>query len=166
MNAAHRTYGNAKGFCQSAYLVMANPHRLQVPDDTSFMLGFHHLIGFAVELYLKAFLLHCGLSEEELRSKKFGHKLQALLGAAEERGLACSNAKALCTYLVKHETFEFRYMKEDSWYELLPLDTIFDMLSQLDGIVDTEVGASAARGMAAGGSWKFPQDGKYWRVRV
>lgn len=164
MSLAITSYGTAKGFCQCAYLVMANPHRLQLPDDRSFVLGFHHLIGFAVELYLKAFLLHQGISEEQLRSKEFGHKMQKLLSTANSSGLTCNSAEVLCTYLAKHETFEYRYMREDARYDLLSLDKIFHMLSDLDIRVDQEIGASISYGRAPGGGWTFPEDGKKWRI--
>jgi hypothetical protein len=46
---------------------MSNPLRYQVPDDTPFVLSFHMLCGFAAELYLKAFLMHKGYTEDQLR---------------------------------------------------------------------------------------------------
>ncbi len=60
MKLAQATYANAKGFCQSAYSMMSDPARLQLIDDTTFCMEFHHLVGFAVELYLKAFLFALG----------------------------------------------------------------------------------------------------------
>jgi len=52
------TYSTAKGLVQSTFLTMTNPQRLTLPDDTTFMLFFPMNLGFAVELYLKAFLAH------------------------------------------------------------------------------------------------------------
>jgi hypothetical protein len=78
--------------------------------------------------------------------------------------LICSDIKNLCGYLAKHETFEYRYMQDNALYELLDLDKIFAMLSELDNSVDSEVGASAARGQTPGGSWTFPEDCKEWRI--
>lgn len=144
--------------------MMTNPARLQVHDDTSFIMGFHHLIGFAVELYLKSFLLHHGISESDLRSKQYGHKLAALLTTATELRLNCPSAEKLCTYLRKHETFEYRYIRKDSHYDLWSLDVIFDHLGILDARVDHAIGASAAYGQFPGPGWPFPEVWKYWRV--
>lgn len=45
------------------------------------------LVGQAIELSLKSFLLHHGVSLQILRSKKYGHNLHALLRSAKELGL-------------------------------------------------------------------------------
>jgi hypothetical protein len=44
------------------------------------------LVGQSIELAIKAFLLHSGMSVAELRSKKFGHDLIALFDEAMNRG--------------------------------------------------------------------------------
>lgn len=41
----------------------------------------------SIELSLKAYLRGCGLSKEDLKSRKFGHKIGALLQQADEHGL-------------------------------------------------------------------------------
>ena len=46
-----------------------------------------YLLGHALELYLKSFLLTSGLRTRTLRSKRFNHDLAALLDEAEARGL-------------------------------------------------------------------------------
>lgn len=75
MNVSILPYSTAKGFCQGAFAMMANPNRFQTPDDTTFILSFHHLIGFSVELYLKAFLIEKKMTEVELMKKPYGHSL-------------------------------------------------------------------------------------------
>lgn len=47
----------------------------------------YFLLARSVELSLKAFLLHQGVSAKDLASKKFGHNLSALLNEATSRGL-------------------------------------------------------------------------------
>lgn len=47
----------------------------------------YFLAGHSIELSLKAFLLGRGTTKEELRSRKFGHKLDALLVEARRRRL-------------------------------------------------------------------------------
>ncbi len=50
-----------------------------------------HLLGMAIELALKAFLLNGGQRERELR--KIGHDLPALLAEAEARGLTSTGSR-------------------------------------------------------------------------
>ncbi len=82
--------------------------------------------------------------------------------AAEDRGLVCLSSSRLCTYLNKHETFEYRYFRRDAYYDALALDEIFDMLSDLDGQVDlgrSERGARHLSRRVVGRSLK-------WRVAI
>lgn len=47
-----------------------------------------YLLGHAIELYLKAFLLQSGLTTAILRSRKhYGHDLEKLLTAARDKGI-------------------------------------------------------------------------------
>jgi hypothetical protein len=47
-----------------------------------------YLLGHAIELYLKAFLLKAGLSSTDLKSKrKYGHNLEKLLAEAKVRDI-------------------------------------------------------------------------------
>lgn len=159
-------YAVAKGYVQSAYAMVTNPHRLQLPDDTTFFMAFHMLCGFAVELYLQAYLVHRGYSEAELRKRSMGHDLVNLRDACMSEGLHDSGADRLVNLLAdKHKAFEFRYMKGDSQYLTVDLRAIFSAFSSLDRVVDTAIGASAAKRKAPGGWWKFPTDGA-WRLTV
>ncbi|TIR05322.1 MAG: hypothetical protein E5X37_27130 [Mesorhizobium sp.] len=49
--------------------------------------AFHNVLGFAVELYLKAFLSGRGWTVEQLADQKYAHKLDALLTASVQAGL-------------------------------------------------------------------------------
>lgn len=49
--------------------------------------AFHNVLGFAIELYLKAFLAGQGWTLEALASPAYAHKLDALLKASVESGL-------------------------------------------------------------------------------
>lgn len=62
------------------------PNSGQPPEWPKYVLLYH-----AVELALKAYLLRQGMSEEVLRSKKFGHNLKKLLKEAVRRGLTLSH---------------------------------------------------------------------------
>src|SRR4030095_203747 len=50
-----------------------------------------HNIGIAIELALKAFLVHHGLTERDLR--QLGHNLEALLAEAEKHGLTSTGSR-------------------------------------------------------------------------
>ena len=159
-------YSVAKGYTQSAYAMMANPHRLQLPDDTTFYMAFHMLCGFAVELYLKAFLAHRGYAEEGLRKSDIRHDLSKLRDLCVSEGLREDGSKLLVDFLgTHHKSFEFRYMKRDTFYSTIALRDIFFAFSSLDEAVDTAICASASRGRVPGGKWIFPDDGA-WRLPI
>lgn len=162
---SHLAYAVAKGYVQSSLLIVSSWDRLQATNDTSFILAFHNLVGFAVELYLKSFLLHAGLSEDVLRSRKMGHKLSALLDAAKDNGFPQAGAQQIVDYVgPMHETFEYRYMQQGRSYTLMPLPWIFEKLSDLDNIVDAAVGASMAHNKQPGGRWDLGDRVSDWRI--
>ncbi len=71
-------YGN--DFLKAALVVLSRY------NDRAFM-PYYFLLGQSIELSLKAFLLGRGVSLKELRSKKYGHDLKALLDEAGRRRL-------------------------------------------------------------------------------
>jgi hypothetical protein len=159
----HEPYSVAKGYVQSAYAMMANPHRLQLPDDRTFFMAFHMLCGFAVELYLKAFLAHKGYSERQLKHLSVGHDLIKLRDLCISEGLYASASDFLVSVLGKHhKSFEYRYMKSATEYQVTDLRGIFSAFSSLDRLIDSAIGASYARGKQPNGKWDFPTDGA-WR---
>lgn len=164
MTDSNRPYSTAKGFAQGAFAMMANPLRFQTPDDTTFILSFHHLIGFSVELYLKAFLMEKGMKETKLMYKPYGHSLQNLLAAAKEKEFSCSEGDSLVEYLKPHETYDYRYIKNETEYKLQRIDYIFKCLSALDRYVDATTGASASHGKEIGRGWVMPKEAAHWRI--
>ena len=158
-------YGTAKGYVQSAYVLMASPLRYQVPNDTTFYLSFHMLCGFAAELYLKSFLMHKGFTEAQVRTKELGHNLGKLYELAVAHGLSASGTDELIKLLGEHhKNFGFRYLKPSSIYQTKNLVTVFSAFSSLDSVVDAAVGASVSRGVKPGGGWSFPSSGANWRL--
>lgn len=166
MSDAIRTYGTARGYVQSAYLIVTNPARFQVPDDTTFILSYHMLLGFAVELYLKAYLTHTGHAETELRSGAVRHNLQKLLDLSEADGFVLPAATKVVDYLKEqHGSFEYRYMKPGSTYYLRNQAEVFAELSNLDEYVDSEIGASISAGKTSTtGGWGVSSDCNGWRI--
>lgn len=70
---------DAREFFAAAELVLNKAGEVSLPS--------YFLLGRSVELSLKAFLLTSGVTREELRSRKYGHDLDALLKEATKRGL-------------------------------------------------------------------------------
>lgn len=165
MSDALYFYSTAKGYVQSAFLIMNNPDRSQLPDDTSLFLSCHMLFGFAVELYLKAYLRYTGHNKGELKKGCIGHNLKKLLTKSQDNGFCLSAAKNLTEYLgQKHASFEYRYMKSDSKYHYCPLAVIFSDLSELDAYVDRKIGASASTGKEISTrGWNISSDSE-WRL--
>ncbi len=159
-------YSTAKGYVQSAYLLMANPFRISnLPDDTTVYLSFHMLCGFATELYLKAYLMRNEYKESELRKKPFMHDLPVLLDHSKKAGMLNKGVESLVSLLGdKHGSYEFRYLKPESVYPYVDLQRVFAWFSELDNEVDEAVGASASRGKNAGGGWVFPAEFARWRA--
>lgn len=164
-NPAHTAYSTAKGYVQSAFVLMNSADRYQAPTDLTFFYSFHMLIGFAVELYLKAYLLHAGHSGEKLSRQPFGHDLEALSNAATSAGLTVSGLDQVVMLLADpHGDYTFRYPRPDSSYTVPDLNILFGHLSALDVAVDAVTGASASHGRALGGVWHLPPDRAQWRL--
>lgn len=166
MSDAIITYSTAKGYVQSTYLIVTSPGRFQALDDTTFFLSSHMLLGFAVELYLKAYLTHTAHAEAELRSATVRHNLKQLLQLSEADGFSLPAATKLVDYLGdQHKSFEYRYMKPNSSYQIRPQAEVFAELDLLDGYIDVEIGASSSKGMSPStGGWVVPDDFNGWRI--
>lgn len=70
---------HAREFLCAAELLLSNSEQVSLPS--------YFLLGRSVELSLKAFLLACGMTRRELKSRKYGHDLEALLDEAIMRGI-------------------------------------------------------------------------------
>jgi hypothetical protein len=158
-------YSTARGYIQSAYLIMSNPLRFQVPNDAPFYLSYSMLSGFALELYLKAYLLHSGVNEVDLKKPPYGHNVPELARTAQERGLRVEALLSLVSLLGEgHKNLDFRYTALGTRYSAERLDLTFASFGKLDAAVDSAVGASAFFGKAPGPGWSFPSNGALWRV--
>lgn len=70
---------HAREYLAAAELVLNKTEYVSLPS--------YFFFGRSIELSLKAFLLACGMTESELKFRKFGHNLEALLDEAIKRGL-------------------------------------------------------------------------------
>ena len=166
MSEAVTFYSTAKGYVQSAFLLITNPLRFSVPDDLSFILAYHMLLGFAVELYLKAYLRAEGHLASELRSSSVRHNLGKLLKMAKQDGFEEAAADSLVQYLaLQHGNFEYRYANPERDYYIRWIDEVFVELSKLDACVDIKVAASSSRGLKSGvGQWTIAPQFRGWRI--
>lgn len=83
------------------------------------------------------------------------------------KGFPESSAREIVDYVGPgHENFEYRYMQEGASYEVKPLLWIFDKLSDLDNVVDGEIGASAAHNKRPGGRWTMTDRVLDWRPPI
>lgn len=70
---------DAKEFLAAAELILNRSAEVSLPS--------YFLLGRSVELSLKAFLLASGMSRNDLKSRKYGHDLEALFSEAKIRGI-------------------------------------------------------------------------------
>jgi hypothetical protein len=143
-------YVPAKGYVESAKMIAASPYYLGREAMT--FLPIHMLLGFSVELHLKAWLAHSGAGEETLRRRPFGHHLKNLYKAAKAQSLpSLSGLEEVVDCLHgPHSDFTYRYFRADLHYQSMDLVHLFDVIDALDIVVDTHIGASASRGLKPG----------------
>ncbi len=107
---------HAQEFCEAAELVCTNSSTVSLPG--------YFLLGRSVELSLKAFLLKCGLTVKQLRSRPYGHNLRELLQAAHENGLTdhveLGEREGASIYLLSHDyvTKRLEYRQTGQEYAL------------------------------------------------
>ena len=74
-----------KEFMEAAFAVKEPDGSNPLLDSAPFVA--YYLLGHAMELYLKSFLIGRGMTEKELRFKPYGHDLRELLIEARRRKL-------------------------------------------------------------------------------
>lgn len=169
MATAISFYSTAKGYIQAAYLMMGNTARwTEMPNDTPIILSFHLQCGFALELYFKSFLLSRGHTEASLRAAAVRHDLDALLALVREAGVESSDAQYLTDLLHEgHKSFTYRYMDGSNSYVLAPPKKMFKAFSNLDFVVNGNIGASASMGSEpTRNTWDLPDPFGYWRLPI
>lgn len=83
---------SAFGFCRMGKEFMDAAFAVQDPKMTSHILDSapftaYYLLGHAIELYLKSFLIARGTQISVLRSRPYGHDLESLLAESRRRKL-------------------------------------------------------------------------------
>ncbi len=165
MSESEIPYSTARGYVQSAYTMMISPVRFSLPDDTPYHLSFHMLCGFAVELYLKSYLVEQGITDNQLMRPPFGHDLKSLYEECSVRKFKNSGALALIEYFGDyHKQLIFRHAKRDVDYPVPNIRAMFTAFSKLDSYIDKVTNARASRGLPPEQGWNFPLEASVWRV--
>lgn len=114
------------------------------------ILPLHMLAGFALELYLKAWLLQAGRSSKEV--KNYRHDIKTLYDHAKMDGLpAIEKLQELKDHFAgPHSDFTYRYIEPGSQMNDTNWTVAFRVFDELNREVDTFLGASAAHGLQPG----------------
>lgn len=105
----------ANGHLQAAKIL--EPHIGQIGNYTeSVFVAFYNVLGFAVELYLKAYLANSGLDSDVLSSRPYGHNLQSLYEEARARGLTLQESalrRIVSLLNPNHSEYTYRYLTDN-----------------------------------------------------
>lgn len=143
-------YVPARSFAEATKLIRSSPH--YSGREPMMFLPIHLLFGFAVELYLKAWLSKAGIEPDALARRPYGHHLVNLYRGAIDAGLPnlAGLGEVISVLHGPHSRFEYRYFKSPSSFESLGALQITSSLERLDTEVDRFIGASASRGLEPG----------------
>jgi hypothetical protein len=141
-------YTTAKGYTQSCKIVTHADLRGFGQIDT--ILASSMLLAFALELYLKAWLLGSGRASDEVRS--YGHRLADLYAAALSKDLPRveSLGELVDHFAGPHKDFTFRYMDNVDEISVTNWAFAYGVLEALDLEIDDLLGASAEYGLRPG----------------
>jgi hypothetical protein len=105
------------------------------PSSPVSFLFFH-----AIELYLKAYLLRQGLTEETLRKRDYGHNTMSLANAAEDNALILTDAdKEVISHLSGTDNIiASRYIRL-GYHSRLPMDTLHETCFRLHSAIGPQV---------------------------
>jgi hypothetical protein len=142
-------YITAKGFKEAIKMVHDHPHAAANPG--LIFLPIQTLLGFALELYFKAWLEGAELDEVALR-KNYGHNLTKLFAdcLAESLPTIPGLNETVAQTEASHGDYTYRYFKRSKTYKAMGMMTVFVVLDSLDEVVDQKLGASTSIGLTPG----------------
>lgn len=127
--AASGFLNDATEFLAAAELILNRSTEVSLPS--------YFLLGRSVELSLKAFLLASGMTIQELKSRKYGHDLEALLNEARARGIeaqvSIKEIESAVLELLNYDYFEkrFEYRVSGETYRLPLIDVTVNIAKKL-----------------------------------
>ena len=149
LNEAILRYSTAKGYVQCIKIIFLSDE-YKDKDEVTAILPMHMLAGFALELYLKAWLLGSNVDSKSV--SKFGHDVCALYAEAIRVDLPTINGlEPLKNHLARpHADFTFRYLESSDIIQNTNWPVAFQVFGELDAVIDTMIGASASQGLPPG----------------
>lgn len=118
MNEIYFRYATAKSYIEAIKMIITSKYYDNQPGNIS-TLPTHMLAGFGLELYIKSWLLHSGISSKDV--KKFNHDLRQLYQEAKLYNfIEMKCIDELINILAgPHADFTYRYLKGNG--EITPL---------------------------------------------
>lgn len=146
----YNRYCVGKGYCEAVKYIFTNPHLKSEAQFHLLFLPMCNLAGLALELLLKAWLLHAGKDAQEVR--RFNHDVVKLYKAAAATGLPTTPALDELVTVVgpDHKALTHRYLEDGLTYTMVKWRAACDALDHLETVVDEAIGASASKGLAPG----------------
>lgn len=145
-------YSTAKEYVETIKLALTSPNY----KDKHVMMAIRPtglLAGFALELYLKSWLLADGMPSRDV--EKLGHKLKDLYQSAIDRGFSTDSEIFQLVDMVsvphgQDRDYIYRYTKQNADVPLIPWHLVLPIFHNIDAVVDHHVGASASFGLQPG----------------
>lgn len=144
---SHTRFGTAKGYLQTIYATISSP--LFQPMQN--MEALHLLVGFFVELNLKAWLLNSGVPSHEVR--KYSHDIERLFADCLAKGMPTVNRldELVAAVSPSHKDLTYRYIDPvDGGIDPLQWPIVLPILDAFRIMIDTEIGASTFDGFPPG----------------
>jgi hypothetical protein len=96
---------------------LLQPHEFRNDGNRdSLFFAIYNVLGFTVELYLKAYLANSGMRDNELWAREYGHNLKNLFAEARRRGFAVrlNDMAAIIDFLAAgHGEYAYRYVQDE-----------------------------------------------------
>jgi hypothetical protein len=147
-------YVTAKEYLEAAKVIWVSPYKSHL-HMVRFFLPIHLLLGFSLELFLKAWLRFSGLSSSQLSKPPYSHNLENLYNEAQQRGFPDEPRQSalIAHFASEHQNFGFRYLRDDLTYKPTALPYDFELFDDIDRWVDGALDVSASRKLKPG-QWR------------
>ena len=137
INKSFGFWSHAKEFLLAAKVVKEAHQNYKGKIDFSLILPAYYLVGHSIELSLKSYLAAKGYKTNELKSKKYGHDLEALLIEARKRKLGREvklsrhQVNAIKLFSDTYKSKRLEYLEYGN-YRLPEYDFIYDVAKHLN----------------------------------
>lgn len=146
--SANSYFKTADGHRRAAEILYPHTQNDNTPSSSIFF-AFYNVLGFSVEMYLKAFLVNKGMVSETLSRRDFGHKLSVLYEEARTNGIYSypgitelhptvtvePGALERIIQIIgpRFENFTFRYINdnEDTYEYIETMDIVWPIMNDL-----------------------------------